>query len=144
MTTLHFHRRRGFTLIEVLMVLVILVILMSLAVTTYTGMHKRALVDATKVEIGIFESALENYHLSLNSYPSTTQGLQALRVAPSDLPDQEKWDGPYLNKDIPMDPWGHPYNYASPGNNNRDTFDVWSAGPDGIAGTADDIGNWTR
>ena len=136
-------RRRGFTLIEVLMVLVILVIIMSLAVGSYSNARKTAQINAAKSQIGLFETPLETYHLDLNAYPAANQGLEALRSPPADLSDPGKWAGPYLNKDIPLDPWGHTYQYASPGKYNTDTYDVWSMGPDGIDGTDDDIGNWT-
>jgi general secretion pathway protein G len=67
-----------------------------------------------------------------------------LRAAPSDLANPAKWDGPYLDKTVPADPWGKPYQYASPGTHNADGYDVWSNGPDGVSGTDDDIGNWDQ
>jgi len=60
------------------------------------------------------------------------------------LPNPSKWDGPYLDRDVPKDPWGNPYQYGSPGPYNPDSFDVWSLGPDGVNGTQDDIGNWSQ
>jgi len=138
----HSRRRRGFTLIEVLMVLVILVIIMSLAVGSYTSAQKKAQINAAKAQIGLFETPLETYHLDMNAYPSSNQGLEALRSPPSDVQNSEKWGGPYLNKPIPLDPWGHSYQYVSPGKYNPDSYDVWSVGPDGVDGTNDDIGNW--
>ena len=135
-------RRRGFTLIEVLMVLVILVIIMSLAVGSYMGAQKGARIKAAQSQIGLFETPLEMYRLDMGSYPATNLGLEALRVQPSDVGGVNRWNGPYLSKDIPLDPWDHPYQYSLPGNHNPDTYDVWSFGPDGVDGTADDIGNW--
>jgi general secretion pathway protein G len=133
-------RRSGFTLIEVLLVLVILVILGSLAVTAYGPMRKRAQIDAAKAAVSMFETPLEAYHLHMDAYPSNQEGLDALRAAPADA--GSNWAGPYLKQDIPLDPWRNPYRYASPGTHNPDSYDLWSAGPDGVDGTADDIGNW--
>jgi general secretion pathway protein G len=136
-------RQSGFTLIEVLLVLVILVILASFAVVQFTGVQRRAHLNAAKAQVSLCETALDQFQLSIGSYPSTTQGLQALRIAPQDLLNPSKWDGPYLKKDLPKDPWGNPYQYVCPGIHNPDSFDVWSLGPDGANGTPDDIGNWT-
>mgnify|MGYP000954076572 CR=1 FL=1 len=136
------HRRKGFTLIEVLLVLVILVILVSLVVGTYSSAQRQAQVNAAKSQIGLFKTPLEMYRMNLNVYPSNDQGLEALRTPPANLANPTKWQGPYLDQQIPLDPWDNPYYYAAPGRMNPDTYDVWSAGPDGQTGTADDIGNW--
>jgi general secretion pathway protein G len=136
-------RRRGFTLIEVLLVLVILVIIMGMAVGTYMNRLKKARDDAARSQVGLFQTPLETYYLDIGAYPTANQGLGALRAAPADASSANKWNGPYLNKDIPLDPWGNAYQYSYPGKHNPDTYDVWSLGPDGVDGTADDIGNWT-
>lgn len=137
-------RRQGFTLMEVLMVLVILVIIMGLAIGTYTNAQYKASINAAKAQIGLFESPLDMYKLDVGYYPTTNQGLDALRNPPADVPNPAAWGPePYMNKDIPLDPWGFPYNYISPGKYNPNTYDVWSTGPDGVDGTADDIGNWS-
>jgi general secretion pathway protein G len=138
-------RRRpgGFTLIEVLLVLVILVILGSLAVGGYMQTLRRARIDAAKAQIGLLKTPLETYCIHIGYYPMTAQGLSALWQRPADLSNPEKWDGPYMDP-MPLDPWGHPYQYMYPGRYNPDKFDVWSVGPDGIDGTADDIGNWLQ
>jgi len=135
--------RRGFTLIEVLLVLVILVILVSLVAGTYFSSQRQAQVNAAKAQIGLFKTPLNMYRLNLNSYPTTDQGLEALRSAPSNLPNPAKWQGPYLDQPIPRDPWDNTYFYSCPGRMNPDTYDIWSAGPDGQSGTDDDIGNWS-
>jgi general secretion pathway protein G len=115
--------------------------LLTSAIRSYTAPQRTARINAAKAWVGLFKTPLEVYNLDIGRYPSTNQGLAALRVAPSDLPNPDKWEGPYLNKDIPLDPWGHPYQYISPGKYNPNTYDIWSLGPDGIDGTGDDIHN---
>jgi general secretion pathway protein G len=138
-------RRRGFTLAEVLLVLVILVILVSLAVPTYTGARKKANINSARTQIGLFRTPLEMYSLDMNCFPTTEQGLEALREAPSGLADQSKWGpDPYLEGKIPLDPWGSPYQYQCPGRRNQNSYDIWSWGPDRQDGTNDDIGNWEK
>jgi len=136
-------RRRGFTLMEVLLVLVILVVLASLAVMAYGPVQRRANIDAAKSQIGLFKTPLDMYQMAIGSYPNSADGLEALRSPPVDLPNPMKWDGPYLNAPVPLDPWGNMYQYAFPGTYNPDSYDVWSMGPDCVNGTEDDIGNWT-
>ena len=134
-------RKCGFTLMEVLLVLIILVVLFALAVPTYTGMRRKGLMDAAKANIGALETAIDNYEFSVEYYPSS---LDALLNPPNDLPDPSKWAGPYLKKaEGLIDPWGRPYYYMCPGKMNPNSYDLWSVGPDGIDGTNDDIGNWT-
>ncbi|MBN2579943.1 MAG: type II secretion system major pseudopilin GspG [Pirellulales bacterium] len=134
-------RHAGFTLIEVMLVLLILVILGSLAVVAYSRVQYNANIRAAKSQIGLFKTPLEAYHLDLNMYPTSEQGLNALLSPPSNLPMPEKWAGPYLDgTQIPFDPWGREYQYISPSqhSNNPDSYDVWSMGPDGNT----EIGNW--
>jgi general secretion pathway protein G len=135
-------RNRGFTLIEVLLVLVILVIIASLAVTAYGPIQKKANINAAKVQIGAFETPLNAFNLDIGMFPTSNQGLQALRSPPGDLPNPGAWNGPYLNKEIPLDPWGRPYIYISPGRYNQD-YDVYSLGPYGQDNSPDNIGNWS-
>lgn len=143
MSVSHARRRRhGFTLVEVLLVLVILVILASLAVTAYGPIQRRANMRAAESQIGLFKTPLSVYYQDMNMYPTTAQGLQALRQPPGDLANPDAWYGPYLDTEVPLDPWGSPYQYESPGKYNPDSYDVWSFGPDGADGTEDDIGNW--
>ena len=129
-------RRQGFTLMEVLLVLAILVILTSLVTVSFMTIKKSSSISATKTQIGAFEQQLSIYQLHMNSYPTSQQGLNALRQPPSDLKNVEKWQGPYANKDIPIDPWDNPYQYES---NVSDQYKIWSSGPDGQSGTDDDI-----
>lgn len=136
-------RREGFTLIEVLLVLVILVILGSLVGIQIRSAQKKGLVNAAKAQIGMFETPLESYMVDMGQYPSSSAGLEALRSSPAEAAGQtSKWQGPYLQKAVPPDPWGRAYQYVCPGRHNTDRFDVWSTGPDGADGTDDDIGNW--
>ena len=132
-------RRRGFTLMEVLLVLVILAILGSLAALSYETMSRRANKKAAESQIGLFKTPIQMYQMAIASYPPS---LEALRSAPGDLPNPAKWDGPYLDSPVPLDPWDRPYQYVFPGTHNPDGYDLWSFGPDGVNGTEDDIGNW--
>lgn len=149
MTVSHSRRRAprgsgGFTLIEVLLVLVILVTLASLAVTAYDGIREKANKDAAKVQIGLFKDQLGLYKLTVRSYPTNDQGLEALRNPPGDLANADSWAGPYIEGTIPMDPWGNPYQYQFPGKNNANGYDLWSFGQNGTDGDEDDVGNWSE
>jgi general secretion pathway protein G len=135
-------RRRGFTLMEVMLVLVILVILGSLTVGMFSSQQRQAAVRSTRAQIGLFKTPLDSYHLDMGSYPATDDGLNSLSQVPSSASNAANWAGPYLEGSIPSDPWGNPYQYAYPGTNNPDKYDIWSFGPDGSNGTDDDIGNW--
>jgi general secretion pathway protein G len=127
-------RRGGFTLVEVLLVLVILVIIMGMVGTAVWPALSEAKVKAAKVQIEAFRTPLERYRLSTGMFPPN---LGALRVAPADAVG---WAGPYMDKDIPPDPWGNQYIYQCPGQYGE--YDISSAGPDGMSGTADDITSW--
>ena len=122
-------RRNGFTLLEVLLVLVILVILASMSTVFIRGAGQRARRNAAEAQIGAFGNALNMYEIDYQSFPSSGEGLNALRVPP-------QGGAPYLDKDPPLDPWGSPYQYES----NFDSFRVWSLGPDKNPGTEDDVG----
>ena len=134
-------RRRGtagFTLVELLLVLVILGILAALVIPKFTGRTEQARVTAAITNISTLGTALDAFEVDTGSYPRGQDGLQQLLVAP---PDVTGWRGPYLKSDIPLDPWGHPYAYEYPGRVNTNGYDIVSMGPDGQAGTADDIAN---
>ncbi len=131
-------KSRGFTLIEVLLVLAILVILASMVGVYFVGAQRGAYEKAAKAQIGMFKQQLDMYRLDVGSYPNATQGLTSLRQAPADLRNPQKWKGPYSEKDIPLDPWDNPYQYELLG---ADQFRIWSLGPDQQDGTDDDISN---
>lgn len=131
--------RKGFTLIEVLLVLIILVIIGSLAANVFTGTQDRASINAAQTQVTtLVPTAINLYRLHMNKYPSK---LEELWEKPSDQDEQEMWGGPYLEP-LKPDPWGNAYEYLAEGKHNSDKYDFWSAGPDGKSGTEDDIGNW--
>jgi general secretion pathway protein G len=131
---------KGFTLIELLIVMIILGLLASLVGPRMFGKVGKSKQKAAKAQIGLFETALDTYRLDVGKYPTNEQGLQALRVKPSDV---ENWDGPYLPKELPLDPWGHSYVYRCPGEHGD--YDIISYGADGSSGGSDedqDIVSW--
>ncbi|ROR29568.1 type II secretion system major pseudopilin GspG [Inmirania thermothiophila] len=132
-------RAQGFTLIEVMVVVIILGILAALVVPRIMDQPERARVTKAQADIRAIESALRLYRLDNYAYPTTEQGLEALVRRPTTPPEPPNWkEGGYLER-IPVDPWGRPYQYLSPGT--RGEIDVYSLGPDG-APSDDDIGNW--
>lgn len=134
----------GFTLIELMVVIVIIGILTTVVVLNVLPDVDKAAVTRARADIATLETALTGYRADLMQFPTTGQGLAALQAAPADLPSPERYrPGGYVLR-LPDDPWGHPYQYASPGRHGA--FDLWSMGPDGRSGPgaeADDIGNWS-
>lgn len=134
-------RRAGFTLMEVLLVLAILVILGSMVTYYFVGAQKKAYARAAQSQIGMFERMMTDYRLDVGTYPTTSQGLESLRTAPTELANANKWGGPYVSKAIPLDPWGNPYQYELV---DADNFRIWSWGPDAQDGTGDEVSNLTQ
>ncbi|MCJ7681326.1 MAG: type II secretion system major pseudopilin GspG [Candidatus Aminicenantes bacterium] len=133
-------KEKGFTLIEMLIVMVILGLLAALVGPRMFGKVGKSRQNAAKAQISLFETALDTYRLDTSKYPTTDQGLQALRTKPGSV---ERWDGPYLPKNVPLDPWGHAYEYRSPGEHGD--YDIISLGADGTAGGEgenEDVVNW--
>ncbi len=129
-------RESGFTLIEVLLVMVILVVLASFALVSIGPMTRRYKLNQARAQIGLFKTPLEAYQLDIGTYPSN---LNALIARPPDVGNSNKWQGPYLDADqIPLDPWNNMYQYASPGMHHPDSYDIWTVSPEGV-----EIGNWT-
>ena len=139
-------RRKGLTLLELMIVLIILVALFAIAGPRLLGSQKKANIRLAKVQIGNFESALKMYYTDMKSYPSTEEGLDALIKAPSDENKARKWDseGYWDDELIPADPWDNAYIYEYLGATEgaRDFPRIRSAGPDGQPNTDDDIINW--
>ena len=130
----------GFTLLELLVVLAIIALLVGLVAPRVVPYLGKAKAETARTQLHNIVSAMELYRLDVGRYPTTEEGLQVLRVRP---PGLASWDGPYLKKDVPMDPWGNPYVYRSPGQ--RGELDLFSGGSDGKEGGEGenaDIVNW--
>jgi general secretion pathway protein G len=130
----------GFTLLEMLVVIVIIGLLAGYVAPKYFSQVGKSEVKVAMAQIDAFEKALDQYRLDTGRYPATAQGLDALMTRPVNEP---RWSGPYLRKAVPMDPWGRPYVYRSPGEHGD--FDLYSHGKDGQpggTGEAADITNW--
>lgn len=135
-----FIRRRGFTLLELLVVVAIIGLLAGYVGPKYFGQLGKAEVKVTRAQIDALDKALDQYRLDVGRYPTTEQGLGALVVKPSGI---SRWAGPYLKKDVPLDPWGKPYIYKSPGDHGD--YDLSSLGRDGRPGGSGedaDVTNW--
>ena len=138
---------RGFTLIEVMVVLVILGILATLVVPRIMSRPDEARIIAAKQDINSIGQALKLYRLDNHAYPTTDQGLQALVTKPTAPPAPPNWKtGGYLDR-LPKDPWGNEYKYLSPGVKNTNDVDIFSLGADGLAGGEGndaDVGSWSN
>jgi general secretion pathway protein G len=131
---------RGFTLLELLVVMVIIGLLAGYVGPKYFAQIGKSEVKVARAQIDSLGKALDQFRLDVGRYPSGEEGLAALITNPSNLP---KWDGPYLTKQLPLDPWGNPYIYKVPGEHGD--YDLMSYGKDGQPGgdrEAADITNW--
>ena len=134
------HRVRGFTLLELLVVMVIIGLLAAYVGPKYFSQIGKSEIKMAQSQIDALEKALHQFRLDIGSYPSTEEGLTALVVSPD---NNNKWQGPYLSKKPPPDPWGRPYIYKYPGEHGD--FDLFTQGKDGQPGGKDemaDITNW--
>ena len=133
-------RDRGITLIELLVVMVIIAMFATIVGQRLFRNVERARQTTARAQIAEFEGVLDVFRLDTGRYPTNEEGLQSLRARPGNL---ESWDGPYLRKDVPPDPWGRPYVYRIPGQHGD--FDLLSLGGDGVEGgdgNGADVGNW--
>lgn len=131
---------RGFTLLELLVVMVIIGLLAGYVGPKYFAQIGKSQIKATRAQIDALGKALDQYRLDTGHYPTTEQGLAALVTRPADEP---KWEGPYLKKNVPLDPWDNPYVFTSPGEHGD--YDLLSYGKDGQPGgegEAADITSW--
>lgn len=131
---------RGFTLLELLVVMVIIGMLAGFVAPRYFSQVGKSEIRTAQAQLESLKRALDQYRLDVGRYPTTEQGLNALVLRPS---GDKKWTGPYLEKAVPPDPWGNPYNYKAPGEHGE--FDLISHGKDGKPGGANedaDIVSW--
>jgi general secretion pathway protein G len=129
-------REMGFSLIELLIVMVIMGLLAALVGPRMFGKVGKSKQNAARSQMALFETALDTYRLDVGKYPTTEQGLQALRTEPS---NEKKWDGPYLPKSVPKDPWGHPYKYNRMDNGEVEMISLGANGTEGGEGEDKDI-----
>lgn len=137
--------RDGFTLIELLVVMVVLGLLATLVAPQVLDRIGGAKTTTARTQIELLSTALESYRLDNGRYPTTEQGLAALRDRPARDPAPTNWRGPYLRKGVPLDSWDRAYIYRSPGDQNRTSFDLFTYGRDGKVGGVDedaDVTNW--
>jgi general secretion pathway protein G len=132
--------RRGFTLLELMVVMVIIGLLAAYVAPRYFSQVGKSETKLAKAQIDALEKALEQYRADVGRFPTTEQGLAALMTRP---PNEARWDGPYLKRGLPADPWGRAYLYKQPGDHGE--LDIWSLGRDGqVGGSGDaaDVSNW--
>lgn len=127
-------RRSGFTLIEILVVIIILGLLAALVGPRILGRVSEAKSATARTQIELLGVALDNYRLDTGRYPTTEQGLDGLMTKPEREPIPVNWRGPYLKRDVPVDPWGRAYIYKSPGDHNPSGYDLSTLGRDGQPG----------
>jgi general secretion pathway protein G len=133
-------RGKGFTLLELLVVIAIIGLLAAYVGPRYFSQIGKSEVTTAKAQIDAFSKALDTYRLDTGRFPTTEQGLGALTTVPAGT---TKWNGPYLGKAVPADPWGHAYVYRAPGSNGRD-YELISYGKDGVPGGSGDDADLTN
>lgn len=140
--------RRGFTLMEIMVVVVVLGILAAVVTANVMGRDDEARLGAAKTDIGAFSMAIDMFKLHMGRYPDESEQFEVLRTPPAD--DQNgKWKGPYLTRPVPNDPWGNPYNYYNPSPDGISRYGVESYGSDGQPGGiildfSKDINSWSN
>jgi general secretion pathway protein G len=127
-------RARGFTLLELLVVILIVGLLVGIVAPRLLGQVSKSEVTAARAQLDAIDKAVQAYRMDTGRFPSTSQGLRALVGAP---PDETKWRGPYMQSEVPPDPWGSAYQYRLPGTNGRD-YDLYSLGRDRAQGGSGD------
>lgn len=140
MKSIYIYRKKGFTLLELLVVMVIIGLLAAYVGPRYFSQIGKSEIKVAKAQMVAFEQALDQYRLEVGHYPTTEQGLSVLEIKPE---NETRWNGPYLKKKLPLDPWGNAYQYKFPGEHSD--YDIISYGNDGKPGgdgEAADIGNW--
>ena len=133
---------QGFSLLELMIVVVILGILAATIIPKFMGTTSEAKVGAAKSDVAELESALERFYIHMDRHPTTEEGLKVLVEPPAG--EESKWRGPYI-KVLRVDPWKNPYQYRKPGIHHPTSFDLWSRGSDGAdggEGDKADVGNW--
>lgn len=134
--------KKGFTLVEILLVITIIGALVAMVVPRLTGRAKQAKEETAKADVTAnISTALDLYELDNGTFPSSEQGLKSLISKPSSSPVPNNWKGPYLKKNNFSDPWGREYQYKSPGVHNANSYDLYSLGQDGVE-SQDDVNNW--
>jgi general secretion pathway protein G len=133
----------GFTLVEIMVVVIVIGILASIIIPQFIGTTSDAKIAAAKGTVSELDSAVERFYVQMDRYPTTEEGLKVL-VDPPTGDDAKQWRGPYI-KQLRNDPWGNPYQYVNPGTHHPTSYDIWSRGKDGVDGGDGenaDIGNW--
>lgn len=136
-------KSRGFTLVEIMVVVVIIGILAATIIPQFIGTTQDAKVSAAKAQVAELESAVERFYVNMDRYPAVEEGVKVLLDPPAN-DENKKWRGPYI-KQLRNDPWGNPFQYAVPGTHHPTSFDLWSRGADGADGGDGenaDLGNW--
>lgn len=136
-------REKGFTLIEIMLVVIIIGVLAAMIIPNFAGRGEQAKRSAARADIEAnLSTGLDLYEMDMGSYPPGQEGLRALLERPTSVVNTDQWRGPYLKKKrIPLDPWGRPYVYVFPGVHDKDSYDLFSYGSDGVE-SQDDITNW--
>ena len=135
-------KNEGFTLIELMLVVIIIGVIAAIAVPRMAGKTEKAKLAAAATEINSLSASLDAFELNVGRFPATEEGLTSLIERPSALSDEDGWDGPYM-REIPFDPWKREYVYRYPGEHSVD-FDLISVGRDGEEGSEDDVTNYRR